>query len=167
MVPSGAREPSNGPAPVSSIKRRREGRMTAREVSAARCAVLVGPYTSGKTTLLEAMLHVAGATHRKGSITQGNTVGDASPEARHRQMSTEPNFATCEYLGERWSLVDCPGSIELMHDRNTAVMGADLAIIVAEPEIGRARAGNWPRPDLGAVVQDARRFQDSAHSFRQ
>ena len=72
--------------------------MTAREVPAARCAVLVGPYTSGKTTLLEAMLHVAGATHRKGAITQGNTVGDASAEARQRQMSTEPNFANCEYL---------------------------------------------------------------------
>jgi len=110
----------------------------AREVSTARCAVLVGPYTSGKTTLLEAMLLVAGATHRKGTITQGNTVGDASPEARRRQMSTEPNFATCEYLNERWSLVDCPGSVELMHDRNTALMAADLAIIVAEPEVGRA-----------------------------
>ena len=83
--------------------------MTAREVSAARCAVLVGPYTSGKTTLLEAMLLEAGATHRKGSITQGNAVGDASPEARARQMSVEPNFANCEYLGERWSLIACPG----------------------------------------------------------
>ena len=112
--------------------------MTAREVSTARCAVIVGPYTSGKTTLLEAMLHVAGATHRKGTIIQGNTVGDAAPEARRRQMSTEPNFATCEYLGERWSLIDCPGSIELMHDRNTALMAADVAVIVAEPEIGRA-----------------------------
>ncbi|MHA1600139.1 MAG: elongation factor G [Alphaproteobacteria bacterium] len=110
----------------------------AREVSAARCAVLVGPYTSGKTTLLEAMLHAAGATHRKGTITQGNTVGDASIEARHRQMSTEPNFANGEYLGEQWSLIDCPGSVELMHDRNTALMAADVAIIVAEPEIGRA-----------------------------
>lgn len=112
--------------------------MTAREVSAARCAVLVGPYTSGKTTLLEAMLLEAGATHRKGSITQGNTVGDASPEARARQMSVEPNFANCEYLGERWSLVDCPGSVELVHDRNTALMAADVAIVVAEPEIARA-----------------------------
>ncbi len=112
--------------------------MTDREVPAARCAVLVGPYTSGKTTLLEAMLHVAGATHRKGSIIQGNTVGDASAEARHRQMSTEPNFANCEYLGEHWSVVDCPGSVELMHDRNTALMAADVAVIVAEPEVGRA-----------------------------
>ncbi len=112
--------------------------MTAKEASAARCAVLVGPYTSGKTTLMEALLHGAGALHRKGSITQGNTVGDSSPEARQRQMSVEPNVAHCEYLGDRWSIMDCPGSIELAHDRSTALMAADVAVVVAEPEIRRA-----------------------------
>ena len=53
--------------------------MTEKPVSPPRCAVLVGPYTSGKTTLLEAMLFTAGATHRKGTIREGNTVGDSSP----------------------------------------------------------------------------------------
>lgn len=111
--------------------------MTDKETSAARCAVLVGSYTSGKTTLLEALLHNAGAIHRKGTIPQGNTVGDPSPEARARQMSVEPNVAHCEYLGDRWSIIDCPGSIELSYDRNTALMAADVAVIVAEPEISR------------------------------
>ncbi|MFQ6017210.1 MAG: elongation factor G [Kiloniellaceae bacterium] len=111
--------------------------MTATEVSAARCAVLVGPYTSGKTTLLEAMLHTAGAIHRRGSVPEGNTVGDASPEARQRQMSVEPNFAHCAYLGDRWSLIDATGSVELAQDRNTALMAADVAVVVAEPEIER------------------------------
>ena len=40
--------------------------------------------------------------------------------------------------GEHWSLIDCPGSVELVHDRNTALMAADVAVIVAEPEVGRA-----------------------------
>ncbi|MEE9209541.1 MAG: GTP-binding protein, partial [Kiloniellales bacterium] len=111
--------------------------MTDRETSAARCAVLIGSYTSGKTTLMEALLHNAGAVHRKGSISQGNTVGDSSPEARARQMSVEPNIAHCEYLGDHWSIIDCPGSIELAYDRNTALMAADVAVIVAEPEISR------------------------------
>ncbi len=111
--------------------------MTDRETSAARCAVLVGSYTSGKTTLMEAMLHNAGAIDRKGSIPQGNTVGDPSPEARARQMSVEPNVAHCEYLGDRWTILDCPGSIELAYDRSTALMAADIAIVVAEPEISR------------------------------
>lgn len=111
--------------------------MTDRETSAARCAVLIGSYTSGKTTLMEALLHNAGAIHRKGSVPQGNTVGDPSPEARARQMSVEPNIAHCEYLGDRWTIIDCPGSIELAYDRSAALMAADVAIIVAEPEISR------------------------------
>lgn len=52
----------------------------------ARCAALVGSYTSGKTTLLEAMLKAAGTLQRKGSVNDGNSVGDAGPEARAHGM---------------------------------------------------------------------------------
>ncbi len=111
-----------------------EENMTSRSVSAARCAALVGPYTSGKTTLLEALLMQAGAIHRKGSVTEGTSVGDSVPEARARQMTTEPNFAHCSYLDETWSFIDCPGSIELLQDVHSALMGVDVAVIVAPPE---------------------------------
>jgi elongation factor G len=106
----------------------------------ARCAVIVGPYTAGKTTLLEAMLFAAGATPRKGSVPQGNTVGDANPEARQRQMTTDPNVVHFTYLGDPWTVLDCPGSVELMQDTRTALMAADIAIVVAEPDPGRAAA---------------------------
>jgi elongation factor G len=112
--------------------------MTSTENSAARCAVIVGPYTSGKTTLLEAILHTAGAIGRKGRISEKNTVGDGSEEARDHQMSVEPNFAHCEYLGDKWHFIDCPGSVELVADRNNALMAADIAIVVVEPEETKA-----------------------------
>lgn len=108
------------------------------ETKTARCAVLVGPYTSGKTTLLEALLHTADAVPRKGSIAQGNTVGDTSAEARRRQMTVETNVAHCTYLDDPWTILDCPGSIELNQDRNCALMAADVAVVVAEPEPARA-----------------------------
>jgi elongation factor G len=103
-----------------------------------RCAAIVGPYTSGKTTLLEALLYASGAIHRKGRVPEGNTVGDSSPEARARQMSVEPNVAGCEYLGDQWRFIDCPGSVELTQDTYNALMAADVAIVVAEPEADRA-----------------------------
>ena len=56
--------------------------MTDKTPAPPRCAVVIGPYLSGKTTLLEALLFAAGATHRKGSVVEGNTVGDSSPEAK-------------------------------------------------------------------------------------
>ena len=106
--------------------------MTDKTPAPPRCAVLIGPYLTGKTTLLEALLFAAGAIHRKGSITEGNTVGDSTPEARARQMSVEPNFAHGEYLGESWSFIDCPGSVELSQDSRNALMAADVAVLVTE-----------------------------------
>lgn len=102
--------------------------------SAPRCAAFVGPYLSGKTSLLESVLSLTGAITRKGSVREGNTTGDGSAEARARQMSTELNVATTEYLGETWTFLDCPGFIELAQDAYNALMVVDLAVVVCEPE---------------------------------
>ena len=48
-------------------------------VAGPRCIALVGPFASGKTTLLEAILARTGAITRQGTIAEKNTVGDASP----------------------------------------------------------------------------------------
>jgi elongation factor G len=106
----------------------------------ARTVVIVGPYTAGKTTLMEAMLHTAGAIGRKGSIAQKSTVGDASPEARAREMTTEANLAHFTYLDEPWAVLDCPGSVELQHEQRTCLASADVAIVVAEPDPAKAPA---------------------------
>ncbi|HKO10175.1 MAG TPA: GTP-binding protein, partial [Alphaproteobacteria bacterium] len=108
--------------------------------NAPRCAALVGPYTSGKTTLLESLLFVTGAIPRKGSIKERNTVGDSAPEARARQMSSEVNVASTSYLGDKWTFLDCPGSIEFFQETQNALLVADVAVIVAEAVIERAMA---------------------------
>lgn len=112
--------------------------MGQREPSAPRCAAIVGPYLSGKTTLLESLLFATGATTRKGSVKEGNSVGDNTPEARARKMSVEVNAASTEYLGEKWTFLDCPGSIELTQEAQNALVVADVAIVVCEPEVSRA-----------------------------
>src|SRR3546814_19085781 len=95
--------------------------MTARNPAAPhavlpRVAALVGPYTAGKTTLLEALLFAAGALPRKGSVANGSSLGDAAPEARSRQMTIEPNIACCSFLDDPWIFLDCPGSVELAQE---------------------------------------------------
>ena len=106
--------------------------------SGPRCAALVGPYLSGKTTLLEALLFAAGATTRRGTHKDGNTVGDHTAEARARQMSTEINAAHATFLGDPWYFLDCPGSVELYWEAQCAMSAADVAVVVCEPEIERA-----------------------------
>jgi translation elongation factor 2 (EF-2/EF-G) len=106
--------------------------------SGPRCAALVGSYTCGKTTLFEDLLFAAGAIDRRGAVKDGNTVGDAAPEARARTMSTELSVANFDYLGEPWALIDCPGSVELTYEAQCAMMVADLVVVVAEPLPERA-----------------------------
>jgi elongation factor G len=95
---------------------------------------LVGPYLSGKTSLLEALLFATGAITRKGSVRDGNTVADSSPEARARRMSVEVSAASCEFLGERWTFLDCPGSVELAQEVQNALSVVDAAVVVCDPE---------------------------------
>ena len=104
----------------------------------ARCVALVGPYLSGKTSLMEAMLHAAGAVSRKGTAKDGNTVGDASPESRDRNMSTEILPARFNYLGDDWTVLDCPGSVEFLQEAMHGAVVADIAVVVCEPDPARA-----------------------------
>lgn len=105
-----------------------------------RCAALVGPYLSGKTSLFEALLYATGAIARKGSVKDGTTVGDSSAEARSRQMSTELSVANTEILGDEWCFIDCPGSVELLQESLNAMSVADVAVVVCDPEAERAVA---------------------------
>ena len=100
----------------------------------ARTIAVVGPFASGKTTLVEAILERTGAIAKAGSVAAGTSVGDATPEAREHRMSVELNVVECDYLGEHYSFLDCPGSVEYLYEMRAAAAGADLAVVVAEPD---------------------------------
>jgi elongation factor G len=97
-----------------------------------RCVALVGPFQSGKTTLLEAILARTGSIQRQGTIEAGNTVGDASKEARHHRMSVELTVATTSFMGDQYSFLDCPGSVEFVHDMRAVLPAIDAAVVVCE-----------------------------------
>ncbi|MFM2378509.1 MAG: hypothetical protein RLZZ143_1087 [Cyanobacteriota bacterium] len=102
-----------------------------------RNVALVGPYSSGKTSLLESLLFVTGAITRKGKISDRNTVGDSSTQARDRQMSVEVSVAHSQYQDLNFTFLDCPGSIEFASETYNALVGAGAAIIVCEPVVDR------------------------------
>jgi len=105
-----------------------------RRVSGPRLIALVGPFQSGKTTLLESILARTGALSRQGNVRDGSNVGDSSAEARAHAMSIEANIATTDYLGDRFTFVDCPGSIEFAYDLPNVLPLCDAAIVVCEAD---------------------------------
>jgi elongation factor G len=108
--------------------------MAADRVGGPRCIALVGPFASGKTSLLEAILARTGAVTRQGRVTDGNTIGDSSAEARAHAMSVEANIAEVDFMGDRYTFIDCPGSIEFQHQSGPVLAGCDLAVVVAEAD---------------------------------
>lgn len=99
-----------------------------------KCIALVGPFSSGKTTLLEAILARTGAIPKQNAVASGNTVGDHSPEARAHQMSVEASVASTSFMGESLTFIDCPGSIEFAFEAEPVLACCDLAIVVAEAD---------------------------------
>jgi elongation factor G len=99
-----------------------------------RCIALVGPFQSGKTTLLEAILARTGAIPRAGSVDDGTSVGDTSAEARHHKMSVALTAATTNFMGDSYTFIDCPGSVEFAHDMRAALPAVDAAVVVCEAD---------------------------------
>jgi elongation factor G len=91
-----------------------------------RSVALVGPYSSGKSTLFEALLDAAGAPVKR----------PADP--RNRPMTTEIRLGHCSYLGDAWTILDCPGSIEFAHQTCSALAMVDIAVVVCEPAPAKA-----------------------------
>src|SRR6266852_2580254 len=131
--PSSLKRWHNGPAEDHiSVDWEADMAQNGTRATGPRCIALVGPFQSGKTTLLEAILARTGAIQRQGTVDAGNTVGDASKEARHHKMSVEISVATTSFMGDDYTFVDCPGSIEFMHEMRAALPAVDAAVVACE-----------------------------------
>jgi len=121
-------------------------------IAGPRLIAIVGPFQSGKTSLLEAILVRGGGLARQGTVREGTSVGDHSAEARAHAMSVEPNVASLDYMGDRMTFFDCPGSVEFLHDMRPALPICDAAVVVCESD---------PRkiPALQVILRDLEELQ--------
>ncbi len=99
-----------------------------------RCIALVGPFQSGKTSLFEAILAQAGAIAKAGNVESGTTVGDANAEARQHRMGTGLTIANAAFMGDNYTFIDCPGSLEFVQDMRAALPTIDAAVVVCEAD---------------------------------
>jgi len=98
--------------------------------------VLVGHGGTGKTTLVEVLLHKAGATARVGTVEQGNTVCDFDDLEKERKHSIDSAAVWFDHKGIRVDLVDTPGYPDFIGQALTSLIGAETALVTVSAATG-------------------------------
>ena len=121
-------------------------------------AAVVGSAGSGMTTIVEAVLHRAGAIPRPGNIAAGTTVTDFQPEEIARQTTlssalTYLNWTSDDGKKHQITLADTPGHPDFIGGVDATLSAADLAIVVVSAQTG-VTAGTraaWAAADAAGV----------------
>jgi len=95
-----------------------------------RNVVLIGHGDAGKTTLAEAMLHASGAAGRLGSVEEGTSVSDYSPEERERQISINASTLHLEWNDKLIQLMDTPGYPDFFGEVISSLSAVETAGLV-------------------------------------
>jgi elongation factor G len=122
-----------------------------------RNVAVVGHRSTGKTSLVEAMLYQAGAINRLGTVEAGNTTSDWDDDEQKRQMSLSATLCHVDWQGRKINLIDTPGDPGFQGDMVAALRVVEGALVVASAvmgvEVQTSRA--WVRAeehDLSRVV---------------
>jgi elongation factor G len=108
-----------------------------------RNVAIVGHGASGKTTLVDALAFVSGTGKRHGSVRDGTTLTDHSPEEIERGYSINLGCAFAEWMDTKVNLIDAPGYLDFVGDAMAGLAAADGALCVigatAGVEVGTER----------------------------
>lgn len=95
-----------------------------------RSIAIVAHGSAGKTSLAEALLFDAGVTTRRGSVENGNTVSDYTPEEQKRQISISTSLLNYDYKGKKVFVLDVPGYADFIGDLRGSLRVAGSAVMV-------------------------------------
>ena len=90
----------------------------------------------GKTTLVEHLLHEAGAIGHVGDVEKGSTVCDFEAEEKHHQHSLSSAVVHADYQGKHINMVDTPGYPDFMGQALAALPAVETAAVVVNAQAG-------------------------------
>src|SRR3954462_3737672 len=106
--------------------------------SEIRNIAVVGHGASGKTSLVDALAFVSGASKRHGSVKDGTALTDYSPEEIERGFSINLGCDYAERMDAKINLSDTPGFLDFQGDAVAGVAAADGALCVVTAAAGQA-----------------------------
>ena len=98
--------------------------------------VLLGHGSTGKTSLVEAMLYRKKLTDRLGKTTEGNTVCDYDAEEIKRGFTLSAAMVNFIHNDIKINVIDAPGYLGFRGEATQAARVADAAIIVVDGRTG-------------------------------
>ncbi len=112
-----------------------------------RNVAFIGHSGSGKTSLSEILLYTAHEINRIGSIVEGNTVSDYSPNEIEKQISISTSLLHIEWNNNKINLLDTPGYSDFIGDVKSALRVSDTAVMVLKSaegvEVGSELTGHF------------------------
>ena len=102
------------------------------DVKLKRNFILLGHAHSGKTSLAESMLFMAGATQRKGAVLDGTTVSDYSADEIERKISINSSLLTFKYSNHQIQILDAPGYADFIGEVICGLRAVDAAVVVVD-----------------------------------
>ena len=101
-----------------------------------RNVVVVGHGGSGKTSLVESLLHAVGATTRLGKVDDATSILDTDPEEQKRHITINMALAAFTHEGVKINLIDTPGYADFAADQRAGMRIADAAIVFVDASAG-------------------------------
>ncbi len=101
-----------------------------------RNVAFVGHQSSGKTSLVEALLYNTGAINRLGKIEEKNTVSDWEEDAKERGLSLSTSLVPVEFDDTKINILDAPGYTDFQGEVKNAIRVADSVLVVVDAVSG-------------------------------
>jgi elongation factor G len=93
-----------------------------------RNVTIIGHGSTGKSTLMDAMLFVGGKIDKIGNPAQGTLTSDYDDEEKSRQMSIRNALGFIEVDDVKINIMDTPGMSDFIGEARSALQVADTAI---------------------------------------
>jgi len=150
----------------------REGWLMAGTNRSVRNIVVMGGSGVGKTSLIEALLHAAGAIPKLGKIEDGSTVCDSDAISKELKHSVDPAIVHFKHDGVTINLIDTPGLSDFIGRGIACMPAADMVMLVIDPKTGvdpvfrrMARLAEERREPRLVVINKIDRGEDLTEAF--
>jgi len=121
------------------------------DVKDIRNIVFLSHSSAGKTSLIDSILFAAKVGTRRGSVDEGTSMCDYSPDEIERKITIDPKVLCIEKGGKRINLLDTPGYADFIGGVFSSLRAADCGLCVVCAvngiEVGTSRVWDMLKED--------------------